>query len=97
MSSTKTGVIQQFFREHGISEVEGVIPDMAGVARGKVMPAEKFAEEHGSYCHTEGRTHSLDCLIQPTCSGISVRRNFGNDSGVQTWPRDTRADACQQN
>jgi glutamine synthetase len=39
--------IQQFFRDHGISEVEAIIPDMAGIARGKVMPAEKFAEEEG--------------------------------------------------
>lgn len=39
--------IQQFFKEHGISEVEAVVPDMAGVARGKIMPAEKFAEEEG--------------------------------------------------
>src|SRR5258708_5700946 len=39
--------IQQFLREHGISEVEAIIPDMAGVARGKLMPAQKFAEEEG--------------------------------------------------
>ena len=39
--------IQQFFKEHGISEVEAVIPDMAGVARGKIMPAQKFGEEQG--------------------------------------------------
>ena len=26
--------IQQFFRDHGISEVEAIIPDMAGIARG---------------------------------------------------------------
>src|SRR5262245_42502072 len=39
--------VQQFFKEHGISEVEAIIPDMAGVARGKIMPAEKFAEEEG--------------------------------------------------
>src|SRR5260370_36309625 len=39
--------IQQFLREHGISEVEAIIPDMAGVASGKLMPAEKFAEEEG--------------------------------------------------
>ncbi|MFT3907595.1 MAG: glutamine synthetase family protein [Steroidobacteraceae bacterium] len=39
--------IQQFFRDHGISEVEAIIPDMAGIARGKVMPAEKFAEDEG--------------------------------------------------
>jgi glutamine synthetase len=39
--------IRQFFKEHGISEVEAVVPDMAGIARGKVMPAMKFAEEEG--------------------------------------------------
>ncbi|HVY24688.1 MAG TPA: glutamine synthetase family protein [Steroidobacteraceae bacterium] len=39
--------LQQFFKEHGISEVEALMPDMAGVARGKIMPAEKFAEEEG--------------------------------------------------
>src|SRR5712664_2762414 len=39
--------IQQFLKEHGISEVEAIIPDMAGIARGKLMPAEKFAEEEG--------------------------------------------------
>jgi glutamine synthetase len=39
--------IQQFFRDHGISEVEAIIPDMAGIARGKLMPAEKFAEDAG--------------------------------------------------
>src|SRR5260370_17938949 len=39
--------IKQFLKEHGISEVEAIIPDMAGVARGKLMPPEKFAEEEG--------------------------------------------------
>ena len=39
--------IQQFFKDHGISEVEAIMPDMAGIARGKIMPAEKFAEDEG--------------------------------------------------
>jgi glutamine synthetase len=39
--------IHQFFRERGISEVEAIIPDMAGVARGKIMPAQKFAADEG--------------------------------------------------
>jgi len=39
--------IRQFFRDHTISEVEAIIPDMAGIARGKIMPAEKFAEDGG--------------------------------------------------
>jgi len=39
--------IRQFLKDHGISEVEAIIPDMAGVARGKVVPAEKYVEEEG--------------------------------------------------
>ncbi|MEO6185849.1 MAG: glutamine synthetase family protein [Steroidobacteraceae bacterium] len=39
--------IHQFFRERGISEVEAIIPDMAGIARGKIMPAQKFAADEG--------------------------------------------------
>lgn len=42
-----TNDIKQFFRDHGIQEVEGIVPDMAGIARGKVMPAEKFADDQG--------------------------------------------------
>ncbi len=42
-----TSEIRTFFRERGISEVEAIIPDMAGVARGKIMPAQKFAEDEG--------------------------------------------------
>ena len=42
-----TSDIHQFFRERGISEVEAIIPDMAGIARGKIMPAEKFATDAG--------------------------------------------------
>ena len=39
--------IRQFLHDHGISEVEAIIPDMAGIARGKIMPAAKFAEDEG--------------------------------------------------
>ncbi|MEZ5473550.1 MAG: glutamine synthetase family protein [Steroidobacteraceae bacterium] len=39
--------IRQFLHDHGISEVEAIIPDMAGIARGKIMPAAKFAEVEG--------------------------------------------------
>jgi glutamine synthetase len=39
--------IKQFLRDHSISEVEAIVADMAGVARGKIMPAEKYAEDEG--------------------------------------------------
>src|SRR6478735_7435691 len=31
-----------WFREHSIEEIECVVPDLAGVARGKIMPVRKF-------------------------------------------------------
>ncbi|NDE87422.1 MAG: glutamine synthetase, partial [Gammaproteobacteria bacterium] len=42
-----TDQISQFFREHNIQEVEAIVPDMAGIARGKVMPAQKFQVDQG--------------------------------------------------
>ncbi len=34
--------IEQFLRDHRIEEVECLVPDMAGIARGKILPAQKF-------------------------------------------------------
>ena len=42
-----TSDIHQFFRERGISEVEAIIPDMAGIARGKIMPAREVRRRRG--------------------------------------------------
>jgi glutamine synthetase len=39
--------IRQFLKDHSITEVEAIVPDMAGIARGKVMPADKYAEDEG--------------------------------------------------
>ncbi len=39
--------ISSWFSERSISEVEALMPDMSGVARGKIMPAEKYAQEGG--------------------------------------------------
>lgn len=35
-------VFQSWFRKHKIEDVEAFVPDMAGAARGKVIPARKF-------------------------------------------------------
>ncbi len=34
--------IDQFIRDRKIEEVECLVPDMAGIARGKILPAQKF-------------------------------------------------------
>lgn len=39
--------IKDWLDRHRISEVECIVPDMAGTPRGKIMPAAKFAEEQG--------------------------------------------------
>jgi glutamine synthetase len=35
-------IIQAWLKEHAIDDVEAFVPDMAGAARGKVLPAAKF-------------------------------------------------------
>ena len=39
--------INEWLREHSIEEVEALVPDMAGTARGKFIPAERYSEEEG--------------------------------------------------
>lgn len=39
--------IREWLREHRIDEVEAIIPDMTGIARGKIIPAAKYSEEAG--------------------------------------------------
>jgi len=34
--------LEEFIREHKITEVECLVPDMSGIARGKIIPAEKL-------------------------------------------------------
>lgn len=39
--------IKSWFKENRIVEVEAIIPDMSGVARGKILPAEKYYQDKG--------------------------------------------------
>ncbi|MGD8976870.1 MAG: glutamine synthetase family protein [Gammaproteobacteria bacterium] len=39
--------IRRWLEERNIDEVEGLVPDTAGTARGKIMPAAKFCKEEG--------------------------------------------------
>jgi len=41
--------IEAFLKEHKIDEVECMVPDMAGIARGKILPAEKFIKSTASH------------------------------------------------
>ena len=53
--------IKQWCEEHGITEVEALIPDIAGIARGKIMPADKYCENAGM--------HLPEALILQTVTG----------------------------
>ena len=46
---TSPDALRDWIRENGICEVECIIPDQAGAAKGKVMPALKFAEFNPLY------------------------------------------------
>ncbi|MBV8605574.1 MAG: glutamine synthetase [Pelomonas sp.] len=39
--------LEQWFRDHRVTEVECLVPDLTGVARGKILPREKFTEDRG--------------------------------------------------
>ena len=39
--------IETWLKEHHVTEVECLIPDMTGNARGKIIPADKFRKEQG--------------------------------------------------
>ncbi|MFT5115546.1 MAG: glutamine synthetase [Parasphingorhabdus sp.] len=39
--------IREWLKQNNIDEVEGIIPDMTGIARGKIIPAAKYSEEAG--------------------------------------------------
>jgi glutamine synthetase len=34
--------LEEFIRQHKLTEVECLVPDMSGIARGKIVPADKF-------------------------------------------------------
>lgn len=40
-------IIKAWFEERAILEVEAIVPDMAGVARGKILPAQKYYDDPG--------------------------------------------------
>jgi glutamine synthetase len=39
--------LEQWFDERRVTEIECLVPDLTGVARGKILPREKFTEDRG--------------------------------------------------
>ena len=39
--------LERWLDEHSVTEVECLVPDLSGVARGKILPRDRFTEERG--------------------------------------------------
>lgn len=39
--------LEQWLNDHRVTEIECLVPDLTGVARGKILPREKFTEDRG--------------------------------------------------
>ena len=39
--------LERWLDAHGVTEVECLVPDLTGVARGKILPRQRFTEERG--------------------------------------------------
>ncbi|MDX1515790.1 MAG: glutamine synthetase family protein [Woeseiaceae bacterium] len=60
---SRDDVFQPWLRERGIEDVEAFVPDMAGAARGKVLPADKFGS---------GTMKLPEAVFGQTVSGVYV-------------------------
>ena len=47
-SAREESDLKRWLREHRITEVECLVPDMTGNARGKIIPAAKFSHDFGT-------------------------------------------------
>jgi len=65
---SKDEVFEPWLKERGIEDVEAFVPDMAGSARGKVVPADKFGK---------GRMKMPEAIFAQTISGdyVANRQN----------------------
>jgi glutamine synthetase len=46
-SPSSFGELEQWLNERRVTEIECLVPDLTGVARGKILPREKFTEDRG--------------------------------------------------
>ena len=46
-ATTSFGDLERWLDERRVTEVECLVPDLTGVARGKILPREKFTAERG--------------------------------------------------
>ncbi len=82
-SVSKDGEFQPWLKERGIVDVEALVPDMAGAARGKVLPADKLGNGElklpeavfsqtvsGDYIVDENNVEDRDMLLVPDATTL---------------------------
>ena len=75
---SKKDIFNNWFKQHDIEDVEVLLPDMAGAARGKIIPASSFGEGEmkmpeaifgqtvsGNYYETDDNVEDRDMLLVP--------------------------------
>ena len=45
--NTSFAELETWLNERRVTEIECLVPDLTGVARGKILPREKFTEDRG--------------------------------------------------
>jgi glutamine synthetase len=82
---SKDEVFQSWLKERGIEDVEAFVPDMAGAARGKILPADKlgvgdlklpeavFSQTiSGDYITNENNVEDRDMLLVPDSTTLRI-------------------------
>ena len=70
--------IEDFLKQHKIEEVECLVPDMAGIARGKILPADRFIKGIRSNV-----LRIPEQIFVQTVTGRLSRRGQRHRSGLQ--------------
>ena len=76
---TRTESLEKWLRERNCTEVECIIPDFSGIARGKIMPASKFWKEErlrlpeGVFVQTVTGEYPEDDVTDPTEPDMLLR------------------------
>src|ERR671913_1320232 len=75
--------LERWLDAHGVTEIECLVPDLAGVARGKILPRERFTEEGGlrlpegtialSVTGEEPRGRPFVDIVRPTDPDMHLR------------------------
>ena len=81
--SEKDDPIRSWLEQHAIEDVEAFVPDMAGAARGKLLPADKFGSGElklpegifaqtitGNYVENKENVEDRDMLLVPDASTL---------------------------